>query len=1197
MATNSATYAAVQPLLDRLSSEDSDFRFMSLNDLHGLLANPGTHLTDGNTTSRIIDAIYRSLSDRNAEVQNLAVRCLAPLVGRLNDGQTTTLLGRLAGLVASDSPEDVSIALTALRTVITNVPVTATNGRLFVGYLLPTLLPRLRNSSDSVDVLVDLVRRFGPALEPAQVDDTLRALIEILETGKGLVRKRAIGAVGALTPYLDAALWQRTMDYLAGAFAGRLADDKLRTMVAVCGTLCRADPARTGPHLGTLTPHVLGALEADEDSCEAALVTLDTFAALCPTAMAAFTAEIVATARRFVRYDPNYAVDDDDAYGDDDEQMEDAESSDDEFDDGMFSDDDDGSWKLRRSAAKLLATFVDTRPDLLASLYAQTGSLLVARFGEREETVRTEVMATFTVLVRKTGAAAAPASPRRGRNKRRMTDDGDAPGAVDPRAALAGLLPTVFKLLARHFRKPANVPTKQAALALATELAAVLGAAVPEHLAEFVPLLEASMRSTNALRSAIIVFVSTVVRHAPLAAVQAYLPAFATILETGADDKFYKVSSEALAVALELVELVASGDGDHAALLVGLHDTAAAKIVSAEVDLEVRERAMLVVSKVLAQSRALTPEQAANDLAVLLDRLRSEITRPVAIRCVDTIALADATVDPAWTNAVVAELVALLHKASRVLRTSAVVALRAVCASDRLRGQIAPDVAAETVTVVKTVVVADDSQVQANGLAILAALAPAAGPAVFDASVVRLVATTGGLAAQPLAEQVVQLAGAAAAAGGPTAAATIYDSIVDAAEGDLVAGATAGALARVIHAGGLADRQAALEATVAADATEAVCGPLAVVAELARLAPVAVPADAVYAKFDSPSAKVQTAAAHALGALAARDLDTLPHALALLEAARGRAVLLHLAALKETIAQAGELGRHADSVWALLYSLDLAAEDDGSRSMAAECLGRLAVSSLDHYMPEIERKLRDDSDIVRSVTISALRYILADETAWQADSVRAVMLTFFTLLTDASAANRRLVLTVLTATLHTHPLLVTPYEASLLPLLFAETNVRPELVREVQMGPFKHRVDDGLDGRKAAYEALHALLTAGSATVALDDVCARALAGLDDDHEIKVLSCLILTALARQAPATVAAAIDVLATKFTAIGTVKLKDNAIKQEIEKQGEAVRRIASTTAAVQDAIAVAAPPADKAQAWARYVREVYSKLPQQ
>jgi cullin-associated NEDD8-dissociated protein 1 len=68
----------------------------------------------------------------------------------------------------------------------------------------------------------------------------------------------------------------------------------------------------------------------------------------------------------------------------------------------------------------------------------------------------------------------------------------------------------------------------------------------------------------------------------------------------------------------------------------------------------------------------------------------------------------------------------------------------------------------------------------------------------------------------------------------------------------------------------------------------------------------------------------------------------------------------------------------------------------------------------------------------------------------------------------------------------------------LLPKLYNETRVRQDLIREVEMGPFKHTVDgkiykksffcsfksnkyfsyfiDGLDLRKAAYECMYTLL-------------------------------------------------------------------------------------------------------------------------
>jgi hypothetical protein len=46
----------------------------------------------------------------------------------------------------------------------------------------------------------------------------------------------------------------------------------------------------------------------------------------------------------------------------------------------------------------------------------------------------------------------------------------------------------------------------------------------------------------------------------------------------------------------------------------------------------------------------------------------------------------------------------------------------------------------------------------------------------------------------------------------------------------------------------------------------------------------------------------------------------------------------------------------------------------------------------------------------------------------------------------------------------------------LLPMLYAETAKKPELVHQVDLGPFKHTVDDGLENRKAAFECMDTLL-------------------------------------------------------------------------------------------------------------------------
>ena len=66
----------VAALLPKLSDADSDYRFMSLNDLYTALSNghPGFLLQDFNTAARVVEGILKTLDDQNGEVQNLAIK-------------------------------------------------------------------------------------------------------------------------------------------------------------------------------------------------------------------------------------------------------------------------------------------------------------------------------------------------------------------------------------------------------------------------------------------------------------------------------------------------------------------------------------------------------------------------------------------------------------------------------------------------------------------------------------------------------------------------------------------------------------------------------------------------------------------------------------------------------------------------------------------------------------------------------------------------------------------------------------------------------------------------------------------------------------------------------------------------------------------------------------------------------------------
>ncbi len=74
-----------------------------------------------------------------------------------------------------------------------------------------------------------------------------------------------------------------------------------------------------------------------------------------------------------------------------------------------------------------------------------------------------------------------------------------------------------------------------------------------------------------------------------------------------------------------------------------------------------------------------------------------------------------------------------------------------------------------------------------------------------------------------------------------------------------------------------------------------------------------------------------------------------------------------------------------------------------------------------------------------------------------------------TMLKDPETEIRRLAMTALNSAAHNKPDMIFGHLGQLMPYVLTESKVKPELIREVQMGPFKHLVDDGLEVRKVTW--------------------------------------------------------------------------------------------------------------------------------
>merc|ERR1712232_989815 len=80
----------------------------------------------------------------------------------------------------------------------------------------------------------------------------------------------------------------------------------------------------------------------------------------------------------------------------------------------------------------------------------------------------------------------------------------------------------------------------------------------------------------------------------------------------------------------------------------------------------------------------------------------------------------------------------------------------------------------------------------------------------------------------------------------------------------------------------------------------------------------------------------------------------------------------------------------------------------------------------------------------------------------------------------------------------------------LLERILEDSKQKPELIREVDLGPFKHKVDDGLPLRKFAYTVCTSLLAAYPEQMASPALIDLVLQGLADNEDVQVICCQLL---------------------------------------------------------------------------------------
>ncbi|KAM6486838.1 TATA-binding protein interacting (TIP20) [Trichoderma simmonsii] len=1304
MATNTANAATPQAVIghvQKLGDADPDFRFMSLNDLLQLLTTARDDFLqhDYNIAARTVDGIIKTLDDQNGEVQNLAIKCLGPLVGKVPTPIIAPMIDKLSSLKLKNSV-DTAVPALALRAVITALPrpipgIPSTPGvqeaynavsRVLIPRLIgpgpltrvpsaarinlptvPTGLLQDENgvNAEAVDVLVEVVRCFGPLLQQVEVEAMQEVVLQLLQGDKAtsVVKKRAVVAISMLAVYLSDAHLEDVINRItAGLSESSIPPVTRRLYISIMGSMARSIPPRFGVHLQKTMSFILDALSETEleehlekisdgddlgpefnEIRETALVALEAFLASCPQEMRPFTDASLAACLRYLKYDPNYAVDDDEEMDVDEEEEEDQ---DDEFedDDGFEDDDDDASWKVRRCAAKAIYTLISTRGsgDLLDNgvLYNQAAPNLVKRIEEREENVRLEIISALSLLIRKTGEGLHTVDLTRdeyepeivsqmplSRKRRRQSSAGGSSAAKfmagtgitslaaekipsqGPRADLSKLTPTIVKAATKQLRGK-TVPTKQAIISMLDDLVSVQHGGLVEFFPEIIgPIIEAvkttgtssissslaaaggsASATPSTLRVASLKLISDIAKTHSSSVLQPYLSKVVAGVASAVHDRFYKISSEAIRTSEELVKAITpprsrNGGSKFKDDLDKLYEVIVDRGSANDADAEVRQRAIHALGILISRtsgseaSGLLSAEKRTLALNIIQERLRNETTRLAAVRAVDNVAafaVSPDQLEQAWVQDVALELSAQLRKANRSLRGSSIQALKHLVLSKATQGKLEPATIQGIVSALLPTIKNSDTHLLGPTLIILGNMVQGhANLIINDEMIGALCQLLKSHFANIVLDQLLDLISRVgeSGAGEPLMQGLLKDVSV---QGDpIVVGKVIGTL--LVTGGTSAGVSLDSFVTELHGSTQrgddaGVSLALAVLGESGMRLGAKSPLQPqlFLEQFHAEPDKVSLAAAIALGRAGSGNVpEYLPVILKTMEGG-GNTQYLLIQSIKEILqsisSQSTDLQTYAKAIWDQLIGASLNADN---KIICAECVGRLATLDPATFMPKLQTLLKDESSGIRGMAVQAIRYTLPESDETFDAMLRNVLIEMLlTMLQDSDMEIRRLAMTTLNSAAHNKPDLILPHLGELLPFVLSESVIKKELIREVMLGPFKHKVDDGLEVRKSAYETLYALMETAFTRINNIDFYDRVIAGLKDDNDIRQLCNLMVTKLIVIDPDETARRLDSIAEAYRGVLSIKLKDNAVKQDVEKQEETNKSILRVTLLLGD-----------------------------
>lgn len=1073
---------------------------------------------------------------------------------------------------------------------------------------------------ESLELVYEVLNRMGGLVAEKHVQITDAVFIQLLSSSP-LVRKRAIACIGALGAVCDNHLFHFIVDKILVGLQNPSSHEAIRTGVRAVRALSNNSGHRLGKHLQTLVPILFGQASPDnhnedDDLRENCLQALESLCVRCRREMMPFVRTLTRCIIILAKYDPNYIVEDDDGDEEEEEGMVQEDDMDNDYDDDDYSDDDDSSWKVRRAAIKCLSAVI--RAELLPAqqLCSQFGPFLISRFREREEQVRLDVFAAFIDLLRRCSSrfTSKYSSVNGVADEADGTDVMAIEGEIDAQSDLEPLIAEGSRIVKNIKKELASrsLKTRTKAMSVMRELITALPSLLTPLVGKIIKEVELGLGdSVTAMKTESLLFLRGVVREGGAEALQDYIDVLIPKVLSATDDRYYKVTAECLRFCS--AALVSFGTSSlecrtkMAALAPAIYDATVRRATAQDQDSEVKEAALDCLSGSVSYfGRDLGSQRLTDMSGILCDRLGNEVTRLATVRAMHNIAVSEsAEVLLSVMNEVAGALSSFLRKNNPSLRTATLellcVAPSLPTANDaELIGNITELVSDSDLRVTSLALKLSTRIVKLRGYQIvglvgqphsvynrvieLSKSALLQGRAVE--SLLGFFRSLSETNAEPLTPQkiledlkqsasfvVFNVSTSAAHSSSLYCIAKCVVVVCDAADPEL----------RARFA------QQIIENVTSQDFKERVFS-LACLGEFGRSSLLAregnekeMVRDAIISALVAVEEEVRTAAAISLGGLASGDRASgVPWLINLVKQRPDQRYLL-LLSLKEAISSSrkADVGQLTSILIPTLLEHSASSsngmsgqgevsgekrsrtsEEESVRTAAAECLGLLTQVSPDAVMPALVAGAVARQQEVRAVVAAGLKFAVStnhrDSSALSA-LLRSSLGNFIGLIGDSDVSVAKNALQAVNAIAKSRPSLLTPLISDLLNLIYARTAKDKTLIRVVDLGPFKHEEDYGLELRKSAFDCLRTFMSGSlRSSVPLIGMLQHITHGLRDQSDVRAIAQLILAiaASSESAPQMIEV-MDPIVQALECTFNEKVKENAVRQESERHEDSIR----------------------------------------